>query len=394
MMQYRRFGRTGINMPVFSCGGMRYQQSWRDEELSKITQESQARVEACIRRSLEAGINHIETARGYGSSEVQLGRILPHLPREKLIIQTKISPAPAREFLETFDRSMMKLQVDHVDLLSLHGINNRELLDAALKPGGALEAARKVQAEGRAHFIGFSTHASCDVIVDLIGTGEFDYCNLHWYWVNQSNWPAIQEAARRDMGVFIISPNDKGGKLYEPPEKLSRLCQPLTPMGFNDLFCLLRPEVHTLSIGAAQPEDFDEHLRALEHWDRAGEIVAGIEVRIREAMEESLGRDWCERWQEGIPRWEDTPGEVNIGEILRLWTLAASLDMTAFGRMRYNLLGNGGHWFPGLNAGALDAAAIRDAVAGSPFADRIPEILREAHQLLWDKPVKRLSKSD
>ncbi|HRJ73349.1 MAG TPA: hypothetical protein PLS03_14085, partial [Terrimicrobiaceae bacterium] len=87
-----------------------------------------------------------------------------------------------------------------------------------------------------------------------------------------------------------------------------------------------------------------------------------------------------------------TPGEVHIGEILRLWNFATALGMTAFGRMRYNLLGNGGHWFPGLNAGSFDEAAIRAAVAASPFADRIPGILREAHQLLWDKPVQRLSK--
>ena len=43
------------------------------------------------------------------------------------------------------------------------------------------------------------------------------------------------------MGVFIISPNDKGGKLYEPPPKLTELCAPLTPMQFNDLYCLARP---------------------------------------------------------------------------------------------------------------------------------------------------------
>ena len=40
-------------------------------------------------------------------------------------------------------------------------------------------------------------------------------------------------ARQRDMGVFIISPNDKGGKLYDPPPKLTRLCAPLTPMQFK-----------------------------------------------------------------------------------------------------------------------------------------------------------------
>lgn len=393
-MEYRRFGRTDLAMPVFSCGGMRYQQSWKDETFDVISRENQDKVERCIARSLELGINHIETARGYGSSEVQLGRILPRLPREKLIVQTKVSPAPAEEFLKTFDRSMMKLQLDHVDLLSLHGVNTRDLLEASLKKGGALEAARKLQAEGRVRFVGYSTHASCDVITDANASGEFDYVNLHWYWVNQSNWPAIEAARRQDMGVFIISPNDKGGKLYDPPEKLRRLCEPWSPMIFNDLFCLRRPEVHTLSLGVSRAEDFDEHIRALALSEQTEEIVSEVESRLRAAMVEVLGEAWCDHWQEGLPRWEDVPGDINVWEILRLWNLATALDMVAFGKMRYNLLGNADHWFPGKNAGTMDPAALAGVLRQSPFAERIPDVLREAHALLWEKPAKRLSKSD
>ncbi|MEI6338988.1 MAG: aldo/keto reductase, partial [Verrucomicrobiota bacterium] len=117
-MKYRRFGRTELQMPVFSCGGMRFQQDWKDMDFDKITAENQKKLERCIRRALEVGINHIETARGYGSSEVQLGQILPQLPREKLIVQTKISPAPAEDFLKTFETCMERLNLDHVDLLS------------------------------------------------------------------------------------------------------------------------------------------------------------------------------------------------------------------------------------------------------------------------------------
>src|SRR6185295_9173415 len=95
---------------------------------------------------VELGINHIETARGYGSSEMQLGRILPTLPRERIIVQTKVAPkATPQEFLETFETSMKYLRLDYVDLLSLHGVNNRQLLDWSLKKGGCLEAARKLQ---------------------------------------------------------------------------------------------------------------------------------------------------------------------------------------------------------------------------------------------------------
>ena len=391
-MKYRRFGRTDIQMPVLSCGGMRYQQSWDDIAPEAVEEAGQRNLEATILRALDLGITHIETARGYGSSEMQLGWLLPRLPREKMIVQTKVAPfASARQFTETFDTSMRMLKLDHVDLLSLHGINNAELLDWTLKKGGCLDAARQLQREGRCRFIGFTTHATTDVILQAIASDAFDYVNLHWYFVNDFNWPAVEAAAARDMGVFIISPSDKGGKLYAPPAKVADLCAPLTPIQFNDLYCLARPQVHTLSVGAARPGDFDEHVAALAHYDRAAEIIAPIEQRLRAELDRAHGSEWCRAWDRGLPDYTDVPGEVNVQEIVRLWHFARGLDLTDWGKMRYNLMGNAGHWFPGANAAAFDAVEIRAALDGYPFADRIPDILREAHALLADAPKKRLS---
>lgn len=380
-------------MPVFSCGGMRYQQSWDDIAPETVEEAGQRNLEATILRALELGINHIETARGYGSSEMQLGWILPKLPRDKMIVQTKIAPfATAKEFRQTFDQSMKYLRLDHVELLSLHGINNAELLEWSLRKGGCLDEARKLQSEGRCRFIGFSTHATNDLIVRAIESDGFDYVNLHWYFVNDFNWPAVEAAAKRDMGMFIISPNDKGGKLYAPPPKLRELCAPLTPMQWNDLYCLARPQVHTLSLGAARPEDFDEHIAGLAHYERAAEVIAPIEQRLREEMKNVLGEDWLRDGLRDLPNYVDIPGEVNVAEILRLWTYAKSLDLVDWGKMRYNLLnGAGGHWFPGMTAAKFDENAMAKALNGHPFAKKIPAILHEAHDLLLDAPKKRLS---
>jgi len=393
-MEYRRFGRTEISMPVLSCGGMRYQYKWQDMPQSEIPAAEQENLEATIHRAFDLGINHIETARGYGSSEMQLGQVLPKLPRDRIIVQTKVGPAPsAGEFIERFNTSIKNLQLDYVDMLAFHGVNTLGLLDMVLKPGGCLEAARQLQREGRVRFIGFSTHAPTSVIVKTVDTGEFDYINLHWYWVNNLNRPAIDAAAKHDMGVFIISPTDKGGMLQSPPEKLVRLCEPLAPMQFNDLYCLEQSHVHTLSIGAARPGDFDAHVDALTHYHEIEHVIEPIRTRLIEELECCVGSGWAQCWCLGVPECTEIPGEINVLEILRLWTYAKGYDLIEWAKSRYNLLGHADHWQPGNNAADIDEPALAAALKESPFNDRIIGILREAHEMFYRAPEKRQSES-
>lgn len=396
-MLYRRFGRTELQMPVFSTGGMRYQHGWKDAPLKTIPKSSQDNLESTIRRSLDEGINHIETARGYGPSERQLGLVLPKFPREELIVQTKIAPCPdAKDFRKQFFDSLRRLRLDHVDLLSLHGLNHHGTLHDSIKPGGCLEECRKLVKEGYVRFVGFSTHGMPHVIDLALRTdafGGFDYYNVHWYWIFQRNWPTIETATRRDQGVFIISPSDKGGKLYAPPKRLCDLTAPLHPIHFNNLFCLSRPEVHTLSLGAARPSDYDLHVESLEYYDQREELVPAILDRLEGRMADVFGEDFARDWQTGVPDWDRTPGEINIVMAVSLYMLAKAYGMIEYAKGRYNLIGNAGHWFPGRQAEVIDKPALRKALADAPYAEEIIRMLPKAHRLLKAKQEKRLSES-
>ncbi len=399
-MLYRRFGRTELQMPVLSCGGMRYQYKWQHLPMSEIPADNQANLEATIRRALDLGINHIETARGYGSSEVQLGQILPKLPRDQMIVQTKLTPKSGRnfirkrrEFRREFEESLQRLGLEYVDLLGIHGINNDSLLEDTLSWGGALEVAKQLQKEGKVRYVGFSTHAPTEVIIRAIQTHQFDYVNLHWYYINQTNWAAIAAATQQDMGVFIISPCNKGGLLDKPSPRLVELCQPLSPMLFNDLFCLSHSQVHTLSIGASRPTDFDEHIKVLDLLDQADELLPPIIERLEAAAVDRLGEDWYKTWHIGLPSYDQTPGNLNIPVILWLRNLVLAYDMVEYGKMRYNLLGSGGHWFPGARAEQVDPEQLRPCLQQSPHAERIPQLLQETHALIGGEVVQRLSQS-
>ncbi len=400
----RRFGRTELAMPVLSLGCMRFQQSWTDLPPDQITEASQANLRAILEKAVPAGFHHIETARHYGTSERQLGWLLDQVPDPRRILQTKVPPHPDAEAFEAeLTTSFGRLGVERVDLLTLHGLNLPEHLTQCLRPGGCREVLRRWQSEGRIGHVGFSTHAPLPLICEAIASDAFDYVNLHWYFIRQDNRPAIDLAHAHDMGVFVISPTDKGGHLHTPSARLSELCAPLHPIVFNDLYCLSEsgspgaPAVHTLSVGAARPEDLDLHLEAVAQLEQAQALVAPVRERLEQARQRALGEAWLASWEQGLPEWPELPGQINVKVLLWLHNLLEAWDLEGYARARYGLMGQGGHWFPGRNADLLDQEvseeALRAALAASPWVDRIPGILRDLRRRLGGQAVNRLMAS-
>jgi len=398
MLPVRRFGRTELPMPVLSLGGMRFQQSWNDLPADQISAESQDNLRATLEAAVSAGFRHVETARHYGSSERQLGWLLPQVPDPGRILQTKVPPqADPAAFEAELRLSFERLGVQRVDLLAIHGLNLPEHLEQTLRPGGCLEVVRRWQAEGRVGSVGFSTHGPLPLIVEAINSGAFDYVNLHWYFIRQDNRPAIEAAIAQDMGVFVISPTDKGGHLHTPSPLLRELCAPLHPIVFNDLFCLSAPGIHTISVGAARPEDLELHLQAVQLLPQAAELLPPIVARLEQVRREVLGDAWLASWQQGLPAWQDTPGQINLPTLLWLHNLVEAWDLEGYAKARYGLLGAGSHWFPGANADALDQtvseAELKQVLVASPWADQIPQLLRDLRQRVGGTAARRLMAS-
>ncbi|MCF4967272.1 aldo/keto reductase [Nostoc sp. CMAA1605] len=374
-MHYRRFGKTNLRLSVFSLGTMRY--------LADV-----ATAQQTIAKALELGINHIETARGYGKSEEYLGAAIANglsLQRSQVHITSKIPPtADADSMRRCIDESLTRLNIDYLDCLGIHGLNTWEHLEMVQAKDGCMQAITEAIADGRVRHVGFSTHGSLELIQAAINTDLFAFVNLHYYYFFQRNAPAIQLATEKDMGLFIISPADKGGKLYTPPQTLKDLCQPFSPLELNYRFLLSDQRITTLSVGAANPEEL---IAPLQVADSNGELTS-TEIltfqQLENHQQQVLENQKCSQCYACLP----CPENINIPEVLRLRNLAVAYDMKDYGQYRYGMFENAGHWFPGMKANRCTECG--DCLPRCPEKLDIPNLLADTHEQLKGKSGRRL----
>jgi uncharacterized protein len=209
----RTLGKTGLTLPVVSMGVMN------------------ADVPGLLRRAYELGIRHFDTAAGYqnGRNEEMVGQVIKGMGvRDKVVIATKqpsrnLSSENAaetkRQFVERVEGSLRRLQMDYVDILYHHAVDSVE--DAHAE--GPLEALQSLKKDGKARFIGLSTHKTVDVLSEAIRLGLFDVglVMLNYTMAHDAGiLSTIEKAAKSGMG--IVAMKTQAGGTVKPDPKLPK----------------------------------------------------------------------------------------------------------------------------------------------------------------------------
>jgi predicted aldo/keto reductase-like oxidoreductase len=144
-LQQRRLGRIDHASSVLIYGA------------AALAQVDQDVADRSIQLALDAGINHFDVAASYGDAELRLGPWMARI-RDRIFLATKTGERSAEDAWAQVNRSLERLQTDHVDLIQLHAVGDVDELDLVTGKGGALEAAVRARDEGLARAVGITGH--------------------------------------------------------------------------------------------------------------------------------------------------------------------------------------------------------------------------------------------
>ncbi len=158
----RKLGKTGVEVTVLGLG-------------TAPMGEGPPRLEDCVRvysEAIDLGISYVDTARIYGKAEDALGEVL-RPRRDKVFLATKCMVDDAAKAQESFEESLRRMRVDHVDLLHLHSCGDRDL-DKVLAAGGVWDYFKKMKEQGKTRFIGITGHNRPKKFIRMLETGQVD----------------------------------------------------------------------------------------------------------------------------------------------------------------------------------------------------------------------------
>lgn len=296
-MQYRKLGSSELKVSEIALG------SW----LTFGVGVERQKAEACVRRALELGINHIDTANiyGKGAAESFLGEVLKDVPRASYILGTKVywpmTPTDrglsAAQIRKQIDLSLQRLRLDYVDIYWCHRYDNEVPLVETM---GAMT---EVVKQGKARYLGFSEWNADQIAAGLATPGASRFVasqpqySMLWRIPEKEVLPICE---KENISQVVWSPLAQGvltGKYKpgQPPPPDSRAASKEMSQHFNDqglpfqddkLFAavqklepfakdcglsmaelaiawvLRKPNVASAIVGASKPEQLDRNVKA------------------------------------------------------------------------------------------------------------------------------------
>ena len=239
----RKLGNTGLEIPILSMGVMR------------------ADNPSVVRAAYNSGIRHFDTANGYmnGANEEMLGTFFKDKPRDSFILATKEQVRTAQEFADKFEVSMKRLQMDYVDILYLHSINNASGLNNA----EIIEVMQKIKASGRAKHLGVSIHGQAPLLEAAVDAKVYEVV-LTQYNLQGYNTPemmaATEKAAKAGVGLVAMKTMMGGSFMDRERTKPVNTSAALKWVWSNPNICTAIP-------GMTSFDHLESNLAAAQHYN-------------------------------------------------------------------------------------------------------------------------------
>ncbi|MDO4340371.1 MAG: aldo/keto reductase [Eubacteriales bacterium] len=328
-MEYRTLGKTGLQISRMGFGGIPIQRI--DAEGTKVLME----------QLVQAGVNYIDTARGYTVSEQYLGYALEGI-RDKFVLATK-SMSRTREAMEAdIETSLRNLRTDYIDLYQVHN-PSMEQLDVVVGEGGALEALMEAKAAGKIGHIGLTAHSAAvferALELDWVETIMFPY-NI----VENQGEELIRRCTEKNIGFIDMKPL-AGGAIENASLALRYVCS--------------NPHVSVVIPGMADPKELEENIKACT--DETP--LSDAEKQEMDEIRRQLGTNFCRRCNYCAP--------CTVGiSIPNVFLFAGYLE-------RYNLEGWARERYSTLSAKASDCVECGECEGRCPYHLPIREMMKK-----------------
>ena len=226
-MEYRRLGRLGYQSSVLIYGAA---------ALSDVTQEVASRS---IDEALDAGINYLDVAAGYGDAELRLGAVMRGI-RDRVFLATKTGERAVDDAWRQINASLERLQTDRVDLLQLHAVGDQEDLDRATAADGALHAAVRAQEEGLVGAVGITGHGHDAPATHLEALRRYPFATvltpINPVLARDADYlgayeALVEEVQRQDAGLLIIKTVSQRNWPDGAPQPYTTWYEPLDEQG-------------------------------------------------------------------------------------------------------------------------------------------------------------------